>query len=221
MIKYLKFAIFFPSILVITTIHGKIVLKENFDTNVLESKKWIKSDQEKYQDQPVMILPGPNPVPGYENDKGIQLTQEMKHYGFGSKFSEPLQVKDSDFVIQYEVKFADTLSCGGAYVKLIRDDIDLTELKDSTPYTVFIYNISLFTPFIHILNQQHALPPLPSPRPQTLIRLCLALIDVVRTIKFILFYSIRIQSPKLGRKNTLRTSPRLKLTNNLICIHYL
>jgi len=115
---------------------SKIVFSEQFNSDPFASSRWVKSSDSKYAGQPVAYLPGPNPVAGFENDKGLQLTQEMKHYGFGAKFDELLRTKNSDVVVQYEVKFVDTLSCGGAYVKLLRDDIDLADLKDSTPYTI-------------------------------------------------------------------------------------
>jgi calnexin len=116
---------------------SKVVFKEQFDTDpFVQPSRWSKSSDSKYADQPVSYLPGPNPVSGYEDDMGLQLTQEMKNYGFGAKFSEILKTKNSDVVVQYEVKFVDTLSCGGAYVKLLRDDIDISDLKDSTPYTI-------------------------------------------------------------------------------------
>ena len=52
---------------------------------------------------------------GFENDKGLQLTQEMKHYGFSSKFPTPLETKGKDIVLQYELKLEEGLTCGGLY----------------------------------------------------------------------------------------------------------
>ena len=51
--------------------------------------------------------------PGFESDKGIQLIEAMKHYAFSSKFSEPLQTKGKDVVVQYEIKLEEGLTCGG------------------------------------------------------------------------------------------------------------
>ena len=123
-------------ILFYTSVDARIVFQETFETDPFESKKWTKSDNEKYLGQPVSYLNEPNPVDGFAGNKGLQLTQEMKHYGFGAKFEEALNVKGSDFVVQYEVKFLKTLDCGGAYVKLVREDINFSDLRDSTPYTI-------------------------------------------------------------------------------------
>ena len=50
---------------------------------------------------------------GFESDKGIQLTEAMKHYAFSSKFAEPLVTKEKDIVVQYELKLEEGLTCGG------------------------------------------------------------------------------------------------------------
>jgi calnexin len=38
------------------------------------------------------------------------------------RFAEPIVFKDEDLIVQYEIKLEDTLSCGGAYIKLLRGD---------------------------------------------------------------------------------------------------
>ena len=113
---------------------------ETFDeADPFESGKWTKSSDEKYVDQSISITPAKQPVKGFENDKGLQLSKEMKHYGISAKFPEPLSFQgQKELVIQYELKLEDTLACGGAYVKLPRltDGLDLSRLNSATPYTI-------------------------------------------------------------------------------------
>jgi len=92
----------------------------------------------KYADQPLNITSGQSPAVGFESDNGVQLTQDMKFYGFGSTFSEPIVAGKDDLVIQYEVKFEEVLNCGGAYIKLPRvsDSFDMSKLDSNTPYTI-------------------------------------------------------------------------------------
>lgn len=126
-----------------TTINPKnypnFVFLETFDdvTNVFDSGKWVKSGKPKYQDQPVSIKPSINSPPELSDDKGVELTQEMRFYGFGSKFSSPLVVKDQDLVVQYEFK-TDSFQCGGAYVKLPQASAlsKFEDLDNDTPYTI-------------------------------------------------------------------------------------
>lgn len=111
---------------------------ETFDEgDVFESGKWVKSNKEKYNDQPILIKPAMNCPSELLEDKGIELTKEMKFYGFGAKFPSPLVVKDQDLVVQYEFK-ADAFQCGGAYVKLPQASVlsNFGDLDNETPYTI-------------------------------------------------------------------------------------
>lgn len=117
----------------------KLIFYEDFDqvVDVFTSGKWVKSGNEMYADQPILIKPPTRTVVGYELDKGVQLTQEMKHYGFGARFSTPLISAEDEIVIQYELKLEEKLDCGGAYIKLLRDsDVLLHNLSNETPYTI-------------------------------------------------------------------------------------
>jgi hypothetical protein len=61
---------------------GTLYFTETFDEgDVFASGKWVLSSQEKYNDQPVMIKAGINSPPELKDDKGVELTQEMKFYG--------------------------------------------------------------------------------------------------------------------------------------------
>jgi calnexin len=112
---------------------------ESFDEDVFASGRWVKSSNRKYAKQPVMWKAATNSAPGFEDDKGLQLTQEMKHYGFGAKLPQPFSPEGrSTLIFQYEVKFEEKLECGGAYVKLLRGprDVDMADLSNDTPYSI-------------------------------------------------------------------------------------
>lgn len=126
---------------VLAVVWGKsgILFSENFDDgDVFSSGKWTKSSDEKYAGQPVMVKGSDKAAKGFSGDKGLSLTQEMKFYGMSAEFPEVVDPKGKDFVVQYELKLEEGLSCGGAYVKLPRagDAGDLSELTNETPYTI-------------------------------------------------------------------------------------
>jgi calnexin len=118
----------------------KLFFYDTFEdsTDPFETGKWIKSKHEKYVDQPIAVKTPSKPLKGLEDNKGLHLTQENKHYGVSTKFAQPLDVKGKDLVIQYDLKLEDGLQCGGAYIKLLRDtpDLDLNNLHGETPYTI-------------------------------------------------------------------------------------
>lgn len=112
---------------------------ETFDeANPFETGKWVLSTNSKYLGQPVKVMAAGDDVIGQENDKGVQLTQEMKHYGFGAKMATPIAIGGGkDLIVQYELKFVDTLNCGGAYIKLLRGGVEsISQLDNSSPYTI-------------------------------------------------------------------------------------
>ena len=117
----------------------KLFFVEPFDKDPFTSGKWIKSLDPKYIDQPVLFKSANTPAKGYANDTGLQLSKEMKYYGFGSTFAQPLDFKDKkELVIQYELKLEESLTCGGAYIKLPRASpkFDMAYLNNDTPYTI-------------------------------------------------------------------------------------
>ena len=128
------------AVAVIAVTHKQsLIFVEDFEAeaDVFTSGKWVKSIDAKYQDQPILVKPPTKGVAGFETDKGVQLTQEMKHYGFGARFSSPLLFDRDEVVIQYELKLEERLNCGGAYIKLLRDrDVNLEQLNNESPYTI-------------------------------------------------------------------------------------
>ena len=113
---------------------------ETFDEKtggLFTSAKWTKSVEPKYKHQPVMVKAAMNAPPGFEKDKGLQLTQEMKYYAVSTKVNPPVIPKGEDVVFQYEMKF-DSLTCGGAYLKILRDsdELDLSSVNNESPFSV-------------------------------------------------------------------------------------
>lgn len=102
------------------------------------ARGWIKSEAEEYAAQDVQWTSLDNtdhePVIGIAGDRGLLLTKPAQRYAFGHPLS--FDHRDKNLVVQYEVKFEKTLECGGAYIKLLRGDVDLKQLKSDTPYVI-------------------------------------------------------------------------------------
>ncbi|WFC98294.1 kexin [Malassezia yamatoensis] len=82
----------------------------------------------------------PTVFPGIKNDKGLVLKSKAKQHAISAKFDKPIEFDGSKpFIVQYEVKMQNGLSCGGAYIKLLsagEGDIRAEEFSDKTPYTI-------------------------------------------------------------------------------------
>lgn len=115
---------------------------ETFESEELfDGKRWFKSTHEKYSSQEVS-LDEHTVASGHVTDKGLVLDKPAKHYGLAVKLDEPLLIDGSDakkeMVVQYEVKLKKGLTCGGAYVKLLRanESGDFSAFSDETPFVL-------------------------------------------------------------------------------------
>lgn len=126
-----------------------LFFSESFDSDPFT--KWIKSSENKYLDQPLKWTASSHAATGFEKDKGLLLSEEMKYYGVSTKFCDTEngscktfdleKESNKELVIQYELKLDDKLECGGAYIKLLRrsndnDELDLLKLNNDSPYTI-------------------------------------------------------------------------------------
>ncbi|KAG2785571.1 Calnexin [Phytophthora cactorum] len=117
---------------------------ETFEVEELfDGSRWFKSTHEKYSNQDVSIDEVTLEAAHLTPNRGLVLDKPARHYGLAVKLDEPLQVDGSDakkeMVVQYEVKLQKGLDCGGAYVKLLRQDEenqDYSAFSDSTPFVL-------------------------------------------------------------------------------------
>lgn len=66
-----------------------------------------------------------------------QVTEKARHYGIATALPETVDPSEG-LVLQFDLKLADGLTCGGAYMKFLTADADIKfeELKDDSAYTV-------------------------------------------------------------------------------------
>ncbi|TGZ79671.1 Calreticulin-domain-containing protein [Ascodesmis nigricans] len=80
----------------------------------------------------------PTVLKGIEGDKGLVVKNVAAHHAISAKFPTPVDPKDKNLVVQYEVKLQGGLDCGGAYLKLLREnkDLHLEEFSNASPYVI-------------------------------------------------------------------------------------
>jgi calnexin len=80
----------------------------------------------------------PTKYKGIEGDKGLVVKNPAAHHAISAKFPKKIDNKDKTLVVQYEVKLQNGLECGGAYMKLLRDNKALhqEEFANTTPYVI-------------------------------------------------------------------------------------
>ncbi|KAH6898551.1 Calreticulin family-domain-containing protein [Thelonectria olida] len=80
----------------------------------------------------------PSKLKGMEGDKGLVVKNPAAHHAISAKFPSKIDNKGKTLVVQYEVKLQNGLECGGAYLKLLRDNKALhqEEFANTTPYVI-------------------------------------------------------------------------------------
>ncbi|RVX73247.1 Calnexin [Exophiala mesophila] len=80
----------------------------------------------------------PKVLPGIIGDKGLVLKNAAAHHAISAKFPKAVDNKGKTLVVQYEVKLQNGLECGGAYLKLLRDNkaLHAEEFSNSSPYVI-------------------------------------------------------------------------------------
>ena len=100
----------------------------------------LQRGEEEFKYEGEWRVEEPNVFPGIKGDKGLVLKSKAKQHAISTKLDEPITFDGTKpFVVQYEVKMQNGLSCGGAYIKLLRageGDINAEEFSDKTPYTI-------------------------------------------------------------------------------------
>ncbi|XP_061535554.1 calmegin isoform X2 [Phycodurus eques] len=121
---------------------GDVHFAETFDDGLLgrwQLSKTMKEDADddigKYDGKWSVEQLKENKVPG---DQGLVLKSRAKHHAIAAMLDKPFIFQDEPLVVQYEVNFQDGIDCGGAYIKLLSDtvDVNLEQFHDRTPYSI-------------------------------------------------------------------------------------
>ncbi|CAH8638548.1 unnamed protein product [Schistosoma margrebowiei] len=111
----------------------QVWFSETFPNESIED--WVQSTYNAEKQGEFKVEAGKSPVDPIE-DLGLKTTQDARFYGIARKISEPFSNRDKAMVLQFTVKFDKTVSCGGAYIKLLGSDIDPKKFHGETPYKV-------------------------------------------------------------------------------------
>jgi calnexin len=78
-----------------------------------------------------------SPPQAIPHEKMIFMKSPLSYYGLSTKFSSPLDLTGQTLVLQYEVRYQESMYCGGSYIKLFgRDNYAPETLCNETQYAV-------------------------------------------------------------------------------------
>jgi len=126
-------------------VSGEYHFVETFETETIESSKWVRSSAKKDDvDEVIAKYDGKWAIESSLDavllgDKGLVLKSKAKHSAISTHIDKPFDfAQGKPLIVQYEVKFQNALDCGGAYVKLVSHDkkFKLENFHDKTPFTI-------------------------------------------------------------------------------------
>lgn len=112
---------------------------DQFDYAGLNESGWVVSRGEKSDGSPYMgewAIEESKKYPGLPGDKALVMQTEAAFYAISKKLPTVFDVSNEDVVVQFEVKFQNGVTCGGAYVKLLTELGDASKFSDSTPFEI-------------------------------------------------------------------------------------
>ncbi|KAI9851759.1 MAG: hypothetical protein M1838_002836 [Thelocarpon superellum] len=80
----------------------------------------------------------PHVFKGIDGDEGLVVKNAAKHHAISAKFPKKIDNKGKTLVVQYEVKLQNGLECGGAYLKLLKENkaLHAEQFSNASPYVI-------------------------------------------------------------------------------------
>ncbi|KAI1817982.1 Calreticulin-domain-containing protein [Poronia punctata] len=102
------------------------------------AKKDTQGSEEEWAYVGEWAVEEPTVYSGIVGDKSLVAKNAAAHHAISAKFPKKIDPKDKTLVVQYEVKLQNGLDCGGAYMKLLRDNKALhqEEFSNASPYVI-------------------------------------------------------------------------------------
>lgn len=100
--------------------------------------RWVESSDSTYDGQKWVHEARQDTSEFYASDKGITVAEKAKRYGLSHVLDEPIDTLDKDLIVQYEVTLQEGLECGGAYLKFLsaEEDLSAKTLSEKSGYSV-------------------------------------------------------------------------------------
>jgi len=125
---------FFLLAALIAVAAAKVHFSERFDSSY--SSRWVTSNWKKSEGTSGEWAHVAGPYHGdAEEDKGIQTSQDARFYAISSAIAEPFSNNGKTLVFQFQVRFPQSIDCGGGYVKLL-PTLDQAGFNGDSDYSI-------------------------------------------------------------------------------------
>jgi len=118
------------------TATAEVYFKEQFNDDAWKDR-WVVSDWKKASGQAGALKVTAGDWYGdKELNQGLQTSQDARFYAISAKMDKPFNNKDKDFIVQYSVKHAQKIDCGGGYLKLFPPGLDQKKMEGESKYNI-------------------------------------------------------------------------------------
>lgn len=122
-------------VLSLSLVCAEVYFKETFDNSW--SNRWVQSNWKKNTGEAgTFKLTAGEWYGDKEADKGVQTSQDARFYGYTAKMPKAFDNKGKDLVLQFSVKHAQKIDCGGGYIKLLPSGADQSSFSGDSQYNI-------------------------------------------------------------------------------------
>merc|ERR1711974_319385 len=112
---------------------GTALAEVFFSDNIDNMDNWVQS---KHKSDYGAFTHSAGKIYHDENDKGLHTSQDAKFYALSAKFDKEFSNAEKEIIIQFSVKHAQKIDCGGGYVKVFPGSFKPEELHGDSAYNV-------------------------------------------------------------------------------------
>ncbi|KAG5442741.1 Calreticulin [Clonorchis sinensis] len=115
--------------------YAEVYLYEHFSKDSIGDKpgQWVESKHHSDETRGTWELFS-NEAWKNPEDVALKTSVDARYYGISRKLDKPFSNRDKTLVVQYIVKYEQSVSCGGAYLKLLPSNVDQKTFHGETPY---------------------------------------------------------------------------------------
>jgi calreticulin len=122
------------AVMAVACVTATVYFKETFESDWAD--RWVVSDWKQDDGTAGKFVRTAGDFYGdAEQDKGIQTSQDARFYAISAALDNAFDNKDSDLVVQFQVRHPQKLDCGGGYIKL-GSDWDQKNFNGDSEYSI-------------------------------------------------------------------------------------
>jgi len=116
---------------------AEVYFQETFADGAAWSERWTHSDNKVSEGAAGKFTLDAGAFYGdAEGDKGIKTSEDARFYNIAAPLTKAFSNEGKDLVLQFSVKHAQNIDCGGGYIKLFPSGVDAAKMTGDSDYNI-------------------------------------------------------------------------------------